>query len=138
MIYCSEKGDWTLNILAGVLADDKAVLEELKRQIADGGRGIMGGRLCNAVCVMLFFVWSDCFFGVGWVFWVSGVLFGDGWFRFAGWAVLVPDCIVHCCSLILVEKKAVDSCFHKHKKWISTWSHAGRVVKNSLCTPYQA
>jgi hypothetical protein len=43
-----------------------------------------------------------------------------------------------CCSLILVEKKAVDTCFHIHTVAVSTWSHVGRVEEIAYPTTEQA
>jgi hypothetical protein len=47
-------------------------------------------------------------------------------------------CVPAFCSLlVLVEKKAVDTWFHKHTAAVSTWSHADCVEKNVFLTPKQ-
>ena len=55
-------------------------------------------------------------------------------------ATIVPDlhCAVHCRSLILVKKKAYDTCFHNHTAALSTWSHAEHVKENEYLTSKQA
>gem|GEM_PF-3268614 len=42
---------------------------------------------------------------------------------------------VHCYSMILVEKKAVDTCRHTHMPHTAAWSHVSRVEKNPHTTP---
>jgi hypothetical protein len=47
-------------------------------------------------------------------------------------------CAMHCHSLILVEKKPADTCFHIRTLAVSTWSHVSRVEENNYPTPKQA
>ncbi|MCL4429528.1 MAG: hypothetical protein M1167_02130 [Chloroflexi bacterium] len=59
----------------------------------------------------------------------------------------MPDCVgyasaqLYCAVVvfvvILVEKKAVDTCFYINTETVSTWSHVGHVEKNQYPTPKQ-
>ena len=79
----------------------------------------------------------------------SGAVNGYSCDCFLDWCIAFEDCVLgyiswlwlqglfRFCLLILVDKKAIDTCVHNHIVLAYAWNHVGRVEKNPYPTHRQ-